>query len=434
MEIMTLLLGVFIGLVLGGLAVLLWKTNEKNRLKQQIAKTETKIEMELEQQKEMLEENKLLEQRLQDASEKDTQLREEKAKMLAEMEYLQKKMQENKEDFTQLREKMNKDFELLASKIMKANTEEFSIINRKRVDEILSPLKEKITTFEKKVDDTYQKGLKDQTDLRAELKKLYELNNKISEEASNLTKALKGDSKTQGDWGEVILERILERSGLIKDSEYKIQMNVKNELGQNLRPDVVVFLPDNKHIVIDSKVSLTAYENYINADDELLKVKYIKEHTDSIKRHIKELSEKQYHLQEELYTPEFVLLFIPIESSFSLAIQHEQSLFNLAWDNKIVIVSPSTLFATLKTIESIWKQEKQTRNAQEIAREAGGLHDKFYGFVSDLEAIGKSIDSSKNKYDDAMKKLSTGKGNILNRVDKLKILGAKADKSLADKL
>jgi DNA recombination protein RmuC len=434
MEIMTLLLGVFIGLVLGGLAVLLWKTNEKNRLKQQIAKTETKIEMELEQQKEMLEENKLLEQRLQDASEKDTQLREEKAKMLAEMEYLQKKMQENKEEFTQLREKMNNDFELLASKIMKANTEEFSIINRKRVDEILSPLKEKITTFEKKVDDTYQKGLKDQTDLRAELKKLYELNNKISEEASNLTKALKGDSKTQGDWGEVILERILERSGLIKDSEYKIQMNVKNELGQNLRPDVVVFLPDNKHIVIDSKVSLTAYENYINADDELLKSKYIKEHTDSIKRHIKELSEKQYHLQEELYTPEFVLLFIPIESSFSLAIQHEQSLFNLAWDNKIVIVSPSTLFATLKTIESIWKQEKQTRNAQEIAREAGGLHDKFYGFVSDLEAIGKSIDSSKNKYDDAMKKLSTGKGNILNRVDKLKILGAKADKSLADKL
>ena len=431
---MTLLLGVFIGLVLGGLAVLLWKTNEKNRLKQQIAKTETKIEMELEQQKEMLEENKLLEQRLQDASEKDTQLREEKAKMLAEMEYLQKKMQENKEEFTQLREKMNNDFELLASKIMKANTEEFSIINRKRVDEILSPLKEKITTFEKKVDDTYQKGLKDQTDLRAELKKLYELNNKISEEASNLTKALKGDSKTQGDWGEVILERILERSGLIKDSEYKIQMNVKNELGQNLRPDVVVFLPDNKHIVIDSKVSLTAYENYINADDELLKIKYIKEHTDSIKRHIKELSEKQYHLQEELYTPEFVLLFIPIESSFSLAIQHEQSLFNLAWDNKIVIVSPSTLFATLKTIESIWKQEKQTRNAQEIAREAGGLHDKFYGFVSDLEAIGKSIDSSKNKYDDAMKKLSTGKGNILNRVDKLKILGAKADKSLADKL
>jgi DNA recombination protein RmuC len=434
MEITTLLLGVFIGLVLGSLAILLWKAGEKNRLKQQIAKTETRMEMELEQQKEMLEENELLEQRLQVANEKDIQQREEKAKMLAEMEYLRKKMQENKEEFTQLREKMNNDFELLASKIMKANTEEFSIINRKRVDEILSPLKEKITTFEKKVDDTYQKGLKDQTDLRAELKKLYELNNKISEEAKNLTKALKGDSKTQGDWGEVILERILERSGLIKDSEYKIQMNVKNEVGQNLRPDVVVFLPDNKHIVIDSKVSLTAYENYINADDEMLKSKYIKEHTDSIKRHIKELSEKQYHLQEELYTPEFVLLFIPIESSFSLAIQHEQNLFNLAWDNKIVIVSPSTLFATLKTIESIWKQEKQTRNAQEIAREAGGLHDKFYGFVSDLEAIGKGIDSSKNKYDDAMKKLSTGKANILSRVDKLKVLGAKADKSLADKL
>jgi len=433
MDITSIIIGILIGLFAGALFVYLIKNKQTTAIKDKISKLQVNVEIENTQYQEKKEELEEMEMKMENLWQENTDLREIQARKDAEKEFLTKKLEEQKAEFGQVREKMNKDFELLATKIIKQNTEEFSVINKKRVDEILTPLKEKIVSFEKKVEDTYQKGLRDQTDLKAELKKLYDLNNKISEEASNLTKALKGDSKTQGDWGEVILERILERSGLEKDREYKIQMNVKDEVGHNLRPDVVILLPEEKHIVIDSKVSLKAYENYVNAETEVEKEAYIKEHIDSLKRHVKELSEKQYHLLSEFNTPEFVLLFVPIESSFSVAVQHEQSLFSMAWENKIVIVSPSTLFATLKTIESIWKQEKQTRNAQEIAKEAGGLHDKFYGFVSDLESIGKGIAQTQEKYDEAMKKLTSGRGNLMKRVENLKILGAKADKSLADK-
>jgi DNA recombination protein RmuC len=433
MDIASIVIGILIGLFAGALFVYLIKNKQNAAFKDSISKLQSSLEIEKTQHEEKKEELDETGMKMENLWQENTDLREIQARKEAEKEFLTKKMEEQKAEFGHLQEKMNKDFELLASRIMKQNTEEFSEINKKRVDEILSPFKERIVSFEKKVEDTYQKGLRDQTDLKAELKKLYELNNKISEEASNLTKALKGDSKTQGDWGEVILERILERSGLEKDREYKVQMNVKDETGHNLRPDVVILLPEEKHIVIDSKVSLKAYEKYVNAETDIEKERYIKEHIDSLKRHVKELADKQYHLLSEFNTPEFVLLFVPIESSFSVAIQHEQSLFSVAWESKIVIVSPSTLFATLKTIESIWKQEKQTRNAQEIAKEAGGLHDKFYGFVSDLESVGKGILQTQERYDEAMKKLTSGKGNLMTRVEKLKILGAKADKSLSDK-
>ncbi len=299
----------------------------------------------------------------------------------------------------------------------------------------MNPLKEKLQLFEKKVDDTYQKGLKDQTDLRAELKKLHDLNSKISEEAGNLTKALKGDVKKQGNWGEVVLERILERSGLNEgENGYQKQFNDFSDDGRRIQPDVVINLPDNKHIIIDSKVSLIAYERAVNAVTVEERAQHVKGHLISLKAHIKSLSEKHYQTAKKLNSPDFVLLFLPIESSFSLAIQEDQELFSFAWDQKVVIVSPSTLLATLRTIASIWQQENQTRNALEIAKQGGALYDKFVNFIGDMEKIGNNLRLTQNSYTDAMNKLSEGRGNLVRSTEKLKILGAKASKELPKKM
>jgi DNA recombination protein RmuC len=372
---------------------------------------------------------------LQRKREENTHLigRLEKAK--TEYLNLQEKLQTQKAELEEIQKKFTTEFENIASKILKKNSEEFTLANQKNIGEVLSPLKEKILLFEKKVEDTYQKGLKDQTDLRAELKKLYDLNNRISEEASNLTKALKGDVKKQGNWGEVVLERILERSGLNEGEQgYQKQFSDFSDDGKRILPDVVINLPDNKHIIIDSKVSLIAYERTVNANSEEERVKFVKEHLVSLKTHIKGLSEKHYQTARNLNSPDFVLLFIPIESSFSLAIQEDQELFSFAWDQKVVIVSPSTLLATLRTIASIWQQENQTRNALEIARQSGALYDKFVNFVGDLESIGKGLDSTRKTYDQAMNKLHTGSGNLIRRVEKIKKLGAKATKELPKNL
>ena len=333
-----------------------------------------------------------------------------------------------------LQQKFTLDFENIAAKILKQNTLDFSASHQKSISELLTPLREKIQTFEKKVEDTYEKGLKDQTDLKAELKKLHDLNLKISDEAHNLTKALKGDVKKQGNWGEVILERILERSGLTEGREYKKQESFTDDHGIRFQPDVVVHLPDQKHIVVDSKVSLVAYERLVNADNEKDRGQFAKEHLQSIRSHIKGLSEKHYQQSASFNCPDFVLLFIPIESSFSVAVQEDQDLFAFAWESKVVIVSPSTLLATLRTIASIWQQENQTRNAQEIARQSGALYDKFVAFVADMEAIGRSIDSTRKTYDSALNKLYSGSGNLVRRAENIRKLGAKTTKELPSEL
>lgn len=353
----------------------------------------------------------------------------------AEVEYknLQEKLDTQKAEIEDLQKKFTTEFENIATKVLKQNSQEFTLANQKNIGEILNPLKEKIQIFEKKVDDTYQKGLRDQTDLKAEVKKLYELNFKISEEANNLTKALKSDTKKQGNWGEIILERVLERSGLVKGQEYETQTTVRNEEGEFIRPDVVVKLPDNKHIIIDSKVSLIAYEAYINEEDTDKNEIYLKQHIESIRNHIKGLSEKNYQNATLFDTPDFVLMFMPIESAFSTAIQADINLFNYAWEKKIVIVSPTTLLATLRTIASIWKHEKQTQNALEIARQGGALYDKFFGFLTDMENLGNQINKVQKTYDDAQNKLVDGRGNLITQVEKLKKLGAKASKSLPGK-
>jgi DNA recombination protein RmuC len=256
---------------------------------------------------------------------------------------------------------------------------------------------------------------------------------KVSSEANNLANALKGDTKKQGNWGEVILEKVLERSGLIKGQEYQTQFSTKNIDGNRIQPDAVVFLPDNKHIIIDSKVSLVAYNAFVNSENENEKQKFLKEHINSVKNHVKQLSEKNYQTSPDFNTPDFVLLFMPIESAFSAAIQSDQDLFAYAWDLKIVIVSPSTLLATLRTIASIWKQERQTKNALEIAKQSGALYDKFVGFLEDLDKIGKSIDASKIAYEDALNKLKTGRGNLINRVINIQKLGAQTQRQIPDK-
>ncbi|MFA5327296.1 MAG: DNA recombination protein RmuC [Prolixibacteraceae bacterium] len=343
---------------------------------------------------------------------------------------LQEKLELQKKEMENLQQKFTSEFENIASKILKQNTLEFSEANQKSITELILPLKEKIQLFEKKVEDTYEKGLKDQTDLKAELKKLHDLNLKISDEANNLTKALKGDVKKQGNWGEVILERILERSGLTEGREYEKQENVLSETGQRFQPDVVIHLPDQKHIVIDSKVSLIAYERFVNTENEKERLAFVKEHLQSMRSHIKILSEKHYQNSPGFNSPDFVLLFVPIESSFSIAVQEDQELFSYAWDNKVVIVSPSTLLATLRTIASIWQQENQTRNALEIARQSGALYDKFVGFIADMEAIGKSLESTRKTYDQATNKLYSGSGNLVKRAENIRKLGAKTTREL----
>jgi DNA recombination protein RmuC len=276
--------------------------------------------------------------------------------------------------------------------------------------------------------------LRDKISLREEVKKLYELNNRISAEANNLTRALKGDTKKQGDWGEVILETVLERSGLTKDREYRKQVITTNACGDTIKPDYLVMLPDKRHIIIDSKVSLVAYENFVNCDDDGLRPKYLKAHLDSMKTHVKALSEKNYFSSLEFNTPDFVLMFVPIESSFSVALQADQELFNFAWERRIVIVSPTTLLATMRTVASMWKMDKQSQHAFQIAEESGKLYDKFKLFMDDMVKVGNQLNSTRGTYEEAMKKLVTGRGNLVSQAEKLREMGAKNTRRIDEKI
>jgi len=364
--------------------------------------------------------------------EKAERLTRDLASSLSDNRNLKEKIENQTKELEEIQKKFTSEFENIANKILRENSKEFVSVNQKNINEILNPLKEKIQGFEKKVEETYEKGLKDQTDLRAELKKLQDLNKEISNDAKNLTVALKGDVKKQGNWGEIVLERVLERSGLTEGQEYEREVVDKNMEGVTIRPDVIVHLPDKKHIIIDSKVSLVAYERYVNSASEEEKTKAIKEHLQSLKNHVKGLSDKHYPTAMNLNVPDFVLLFIPVESSFSVAVQADQELFGYAWDHKVVVVSPSTLLASLRTIASIWKQENQTRNILEIARQSGALYDKFVGFVNDMDKIGKNLEITTNNFEAAKNKLYTGKGNLVRAAEKIRELGVKTQKKLPD--
>ncbi|NMH28127.1 DNA recombination protein RmuC [Flavobacterium silvaticum] len=350
----------------------------------------------------------------------------------AEFENISEKLRDQKEEVEQLQQKFTKEFENLANKILDEKSLKFTEQNKQNISSLLNPLQEKIQLFEKRVDDTHKESIDYHAALRQQILGLRDMNEQMSREAVNLTRALKGDSKMQGNWGELVLERVLEKSGLEKGREYEVQQSFTTTEGNRVFPDVIVNLPDGKKMVIDSKVSLVAYERYANEDDETLRPSLLKEHTNSIRRHIEQLGEKNYHDLYQMESPDFVLLFIPIEPAFALALNDDATLYNRAFEKNIVIVTPATLLATLRTIDSMWANQKQQQNAYEIARQAGALYDKFEGFVQDLIKIGKRIDDSKTEYSAAMNKLFDGKGNLISSVEKLKKMGAKAKKSLPE--
>jgi DNA recombination protein RmuC len=372
----------------------------------------------------------------QGKSELETKLNVERQKVLdlnsklsslqSDYTNLQTKITELKENEQQLLEK----FENLANKIFKEKTDEFSKQSKTNLQEILNPLKERITEFQSKVEETNKESIRGHASLREQLQMLKEMNQKITLEATNLTNALKGQSKTQGNWGEFILESILEKSGLVKGREYVVQESITAESGRRFQPDVIIKLPENKSIVIDSKVSLVGYEKFVSSEDENQKQLGLREHINSIRSHIKNLSGKNYQNLYQLESLDFVLMFMPIEPAFAYAVQSDPSLFSDAFEQNIVIVSPSTLLATLRTISSIWRQESQNKNAVEIARQSGEMLDKFASFVDDLISVGKGLVGAKDNYDKAMNKLTEGRGNLISRSEKIKKLGAKASKSL----
>jgi len=352
----------------------------------------------------------------------------------ADYKNLQERLCEQKGELENLQQKFSTEFKNIANELLEEKSRKFTEQNKSNIESILNPLNEKLKEFQKRVEETYDKESKQRFSLEKEIKILFDLNQQMAKEANNLTIALKGQTKTQGSWGEFILDSILEKSGLLKGREYQIQETFINEDGRRRQPDVVINLPENKCLIIDSKVSLLAYEHYCSSDSDADKAVSLKEHIASIRKHIRELSAKNYQNLYQINSLDFVLLFMPIEPAFSLAVQNDLNIFNEAFERNIVIVSPSTLLATLRTIASIWRQEYQNRNALEIARQSGALYDKFQGMISDLIELGKKMNAMQLNYEEAMKKLYSGRGNLVSSVEKIKRLGAKATKSLPQSL
>lgn len=423
--VFAILIALAIGFYIGKLLSKTQSNAEKSNLEGQLAS-----------QSHQLAELKSSIQNLQIEKQKTQTEKEEFAILLAKKENdfdnLLDRTKEQKEEINQLQEKFSKEFENLANKILEEKTQKFTEQNKENLKNILSPLQDKILHFEKKVEDTHKESIDYHAALRQQIVSLSEMNAQMSKETINLTKALKGDSKMQGNWGELVLERVLEKSGLEKGREYEVQQAFTTAEGTRILPDVIINLPDGKKMVVDSKVSLTAYEKYVNEEDDVQQNLHLKEHVNSVKRHVEQLSDKRYQDIYQMESPDFVLLFIPIEPAFALALQEDLTLYNKAFEKNIVIVTPSTLLATLRTIDSMWTNQKQQENAIEIARQAGALYDKFEGFVSDLIKIGKKMDEAKVEYSAAMNKLTEGKGNLVTSAEKLKKMGAKAKKALPE--
>ena len=378
----------------------------------------------------LVERNKLVESNLEEAK-KQINITTEK---VIELTGTLAKTQADLVNAGKMQALLKTEFENLANKLLMTNTQTLADQNQKNISQLLSPLKTQIDDFKSKVEYVYTADTADRAALRTEIKSLAQLNVQMTEDAKNLTLALKGESKSQGDWGEMILERILENSGLISGDNFSVQASLKSGEGLELRPDVIINLPENRHFIIDSKVSLTAYEQYSSTDDKDAKATFLKKHIQSIYSHVDELADKKYHELYQITSPDFVFMFVPIEHALLNAVQEDQTLFNYAFKKNVVLLTPSTLLAILKTVEYMWRQEKQTHNAKEIARKSGALYDKFVGLYADLLDIGKKINSTKDVYDLALNKLKTGKGNIIRSVEEIKKLGAKASKELPSEL
>ncbi|MEM6828883.1 MAG: DNA recombination protein RmuC [Bacteroidota bacterium] len=426
LSLVFLVVGLGVGVLVG------WLYFKSKQTNTQSATDELKIQLklEIERSTKLHQEIKEINLELRNERQEVIHLNNQNAALKVTHSNLKERLQEQKEESEKLQEKFSIQFKNLANEIFEEKSKKFTDQNKTNLHELLNPLGQKLSDFEKKIEQTNKESLERSTALREQIIGLKELNSRMSKEAENLTKALKGDVKTQGNWGEVILERILEKSGLEKDREYFVQETLHSEEGRRLRPDVIIKLPDNKNLVIDAKASLVAYEKYVNEEEDHLKEQHLKDHIQSVRNHVKGLTQKSYHQLFDGGSLDYVLMFVPIEAAFALVVQYGGELYNEAHEKSIIIVSPTTLIATLRTVASIWKHEYQNRNALEIARQGGALYDKFKSFVDDLILVGKSLDKSKDQYKDAMNKLVDGKDNLIRKTERLKELGAKTGKAL----
>jgi len=451
-TVIVVLVGI-ISLLIGLVIAYFWqKSNQQKVLLQNKVDFDTKLHQldnDLKEKERLFadEKHELLQQITHEKQVFEKQLNQLEKQALIEKSQLEKQLENYKNDIANWQEKwqllkdefkkneslLQEKFENLAQKILEEKSQKFTEQNQQNIDRIMTPFKEEMKSFKQKVEDTDKESLARHRELYVQLRNLKELNQQLSQEALNLTKALKGESKTQGIWGETILNRLLEKSGLEKGREYFTQQSFQaseDSTRLRLQPDVVIQLPDNKKMIIDAKVSLTAYEKYSNEDDNTQAEQFLKQHILSLKTHINGLAKKSYDQLLQGESPEFILMFIPIEPAFSVALREDSDLYQYAFERNIVLVTPTTLLATLKIVDNMWRNEKQRQNATEIAKQAGNLYDKFHGLIADIEQIGAKLNNAQQSYDAAMNKLSTGKGNLIGRVEKLKQLGAKAKKQL----
>ena len=427
MEIAYLIIGLFTGIVIGVLY-------SKNKTDKSLPNIDTSqyVSKELYQS-----EKNRIEKIETDNRIKQDQIGNLKADVSsrdATIENLNLKIEEEGERLLKQQKQLESQFENMANKILEQKSEKFAQQNQKNIDQILKPLGVKIKSFEESIEDKYVKDQESRAGLAKQISMLQIANQKISQDAVNLTNALKGDSKVQGDWGELQLEVLLEKSGLKKELHFRTQNSEKDEDGNEKRPDCIIDLPDDKNLIIDSKVSLTSYEQYSNAETEEERKQYLKKHIDSIKNHIRDLGSKDYPKLYSINSPDYVLMFVPIEPALITALQEDAEIFNIGLSKNIILVSTSTLMATMRTVSFIWQQENQKKNVLEIARQSGALYEKFCGFVTDLEGVGKAIDTATKKYESAYGKLYDGRGNLVTSVEKIKKLGAKTTKSISREL
>jgi len=423
-----------LGALTGAVVAWLWLKAHRSGDEQQLATLAAQLQAEQDVSCKLEQQLSEIRQESQDRQEQSSLLKADIAKLETQLTEERKQSKEKLKLLDEARAQLNTEFQNLANKILEEKSLKFTEQNKQNIDQVLKPLREQLGDFKRKVEDVYEKESKDRVSLFHEIKHLKDLNQKISDDAINLTNALKGQSKAQGAWGEVILERVLEESGLHNGREYETQGTFTSEEGKRLRPDVIVHLPEGKDIIVDSKVSLTAYERYCTSDDDQQRQIDLKEHIASLKAHIKGLSVKNYEDLPGIKSLDFVLLFVPIEAAFITAVENDRDIFREAFDKNIIVVSPTTLLATLKTVHNIWRYEYQNLNALEIAEKAGNLYDQFVLFVQSMDDIGDKLGKASDAYQTARKRLVDGRGNLVGRTENLKKLGAKAKKSLNDKL
>jgi DNA recombination protein RmuC len=418
MEVLYLVIGLIAG---GGIVYLVlrsWLSGRQQYMKEKVSGLEK--------------ETFALDRQIKERETEMIRLTRELAVATTDHKNLKEKLEEQKTEISNLQDRFRIEFKNLANEILEEKSKKFTEQNRSNLDQLLKPLGEKIRDFEKKVGDAYDKEAQQRFSLKEEVKRLAELNKKISEDAENLTRALKGDSKSQGNWGEMILESVLEKSGLVKDREYIVQPSFQGDDGRRMQPDVVVSYPGNRSVIIDAKVSLTAYERLVDATSPEHREKYLKEHLISIRNHVTELNNKDYLDIYQVQSLDFIMMFLPVEPAYLLAIKEDPEIWNYAYDRRILLISPTNLLAALKMIASLWRQEYQNKNALEIARQSGDLLDKFYALLSDLNDLGNRLKLTQKSYDDAINKLSEGKGNLIRRAQRIEELGAKTKKKLPD--